>query len=376
MTPRHLYIHVPFCKRRCSYCDFAVQATSAPPVAAWLEATLSEAELVAGDEGWSRSTLDTLYVGGGTPSVLGAGVMDRLVRGLDAWFYIDERTEWTVEANPEGFDEALARDWVAAGVNRVSLGAQSFHEPALRWMGRLHGPDGPGRAVDAARRAGLDNVSLDLIFALPEHLGRDWADDLDRTLALGPSHVSLYGLTAEPGAPLGQWVRQGRARLPDEEAYGSEYLLALETLTAAGFEHYEVSNFALPGRESRHNQAYWNGSAYLGLGVGAHSYVPRRRWWNTRDWAAYRSTLSEGRRPLDGDERVGNATAELERIWLGLRTRRGLPLDALDGSQLDQVQAWVAKGWAVARADAVHLTGAGWLLLDRLAVELDAGGAG
>lgn len=375
VTPRHLYIHVPFCKRRCSYCDFAVEAVKTPPVDAWLEATLAELELVAHAEGWDGGTLDTLYIGGGTPSVLGPGAMARLLEGLERRFALDSTAEWTVEANPESFDAALARDWVVAGVNRVSLGAQSFQEAALRWMGRLHGPDGPGRAVAAARSAGLDNVSVDLIFALPDTLERDWDDDLDRALALEPDHVSLYGLTAEPGAPLGRWVRQGRARLPDEAGYGAEYLRAVERLTEVGFEHYEVSNFALPGRASRHNQAYWNGAAYLGLGVGAHSYVAPRRWWNTRDWAAYRDAVRAGNRPLDDMELVDSRTEALERIWLGLRTRDGLPLARLDGPQRRLVEHWTDQGWAALDRSRVRLSGSGWLLLDRLAVELDARGS-
>lgn len=375
MTPRHLYIHVPFCKRRCSYCDFAVEAVKTPPVDAWLEATLGELELVAEAEGWGRGPLDTLYVGGGTPSVLGPGAMERLLGGLERWFALDDGAEWTVEANPESFDQALARDWAAAGVNRVSLGAQSFQEAALQWMGRLHGPEGPGRAVAAARGAGLDNVSVDLIFALPDALERDWDQDLERALALEPDHVSLYGLTAEPGAPLGRWVRQGRARLPDEDGYGAEYLRAVERLTAAGFEHYEVSNFARPGRASRHNQAYWNGAAYLGLGTGAHSYVAKRRWWNTRDWAAYRDAVRDGRPPRDGMEQVDRRTDALERIWLGLRTRDGLSLERLDAGQRALAENWTDRGWAVVDGSRLRLTGSGWLLLDRLAVELDARGA-
>ncbi|MEJ2678187.1 MAG: coproporphyrinogen III oxidase, partial [Gemmatimonadota bacterium] len=145
-------------------------------------------------------------------------------------------------------------------------------------------------------------MSLDLIFGLPESLGRDWSADLESTLALEPTHISLYGLTAEPAAPLGRWVREGRARMPDEEAYGAEYLEAATRLTAAGYEHYEVSNFARPGYASRHNRAYWVGAPYLGVGVGAHSYVPPRRWWNMRDWSAYANALAGGSLPVAGEE--------------------------------------------------------------------------
>jgi len=345
-------------------------------VDAWLAATLGELDLRMEREGWSGGSLGTLYVGGGTPSTLGTGVLGRLRSGLEERIALGADAEWTVEANPESFHRDLAVDWARVGVNRLSLGAQSFHGPALRWMGRLHGPDGPARAVAAARSAGIDNVSVDLIFGLPEELGRDWTDDLDRALALEPEHVSLYGLTAETDAPLGRWVRQGRARLPDEDAYGTQYLEAVDRLTGAGLEHYEVSNFARPGKTSRHNSAYWEGVDYLGLGVGAHSFAGGVRWWNDRDWTAYRTAVGEARLPEAGRERVDAATRRLERIWLGLRTRSGLVMDGLEPRQRELVTSWSDRGWAAMDGGTVRLTGPGWLLLDRLAVELDGAGSG
>ncbi len=352
-----------------------MHATSSPPVDAWLDATAAELRRRVGDE-HSPGRLDTLYVGGGTPSVLGPGAMARLRGAVEDVYVLSPDAEWTVEANPESFDDALARDWAAAGVNRVSLGAQTFDARALKWMGRLHGPDGPARAVEAARAAGLDNVSLDLIFGLPEALGRDWTADLERTLALEPAHISLYGLTAEPAAPLGRWVKEGRARLPDEDAYGAEYMEAAERLTSAGYEHYEVSNFARPGRASRHNCAYWVGVAYLGIGVGAHSYVPPRRWWNLRDWAAYAEALSAGSLPVAGEESLDTETASLERTWLGLRTAEGLDATGLNERQRALADEWTRQGWARIVAGRLRLTAGGWLLLDRLAVELEGAGPG
>src|SRR5690606_11642846 len=219
--------------------------------------------------------------------------------------------------------------------------------------------------------AGIDNVSVDLIFGLPDRLGRDWGADLEGALRLEPEHVSLYGLTAEPGAPLGRWVAEGRERLPDEDEYGAQYLLAAERLTAAGFRHYEVSNFALPGRESRHNQVYWSGAAYLGLGPGAHSYLAGRRWWNVRSWAAYAAALGRGEAPVEGAETVEGDAARLERTWLALRTSDGFPLRAASEGQRRLAARWVEQGWAVVAGDVLRLTPGGWLLLDRLAVELD-----
>lgn len=371
MTPSHLYLHVPFCARRCAYCDFAVDARRDPPVDAWLEAVTGELAGLAAAEGWSGPLeLATVYVGGGTPSLLGTGAMAALRERLAPLARWDAAAEWTAEANPESFTPALARAWRGAGVNRVSLGVQTFHAPSLRWMGRLHGPEGPARAMDAARAAGLDNVGVDLIFGLPRHLDRDWARDLELALALAPEHVSLYGLTAEPATPLGRWVAEGRVTMTDEDRYAEEYRLAGLRLPAAGFEHYEVSNFALPGRASRHNAAYWSGVAYLGLGPGAHSYVAPRRWWNVRDWEAYRCRVARGEAPREEQEEVEGRAAELERLWLGLRTARGLPGTELTARQHAAAARWAGTGLSVVEDGRIRLTPAGWLLLDRIALDL------
>jgi oxygen-independent coproporphyrinogen III oxidase len=239
-------------------------------------------------------------------------------------------------------------------------------------MGRLHGAEGPGRAIAAAREAGLHNVSVDLIFGLPARLGRDWGEDLDRAARLLPEHVSLYGLTAEAATPLGRWVAEGRESLADEDRYAEEFLLAAARLGDAGFEHYELSNFAQPGRESRHNQAYWRHAAYIGIGPGAHSFRPPVRSWNVRDWAEYRTRLEQDQPAEGGREVLQAADLALEAIWLGLRTADGVAEGALSAAQLEQVASWERAGWAIRGQGAVRLTAAGWLLLDRLALELEA----
>lgn len=374
MNPKHLYVHVPFCVRRCGYCDFAVTATSRAPVDAWLDAIRAELALRADMGEWEAPLrLDSVYIGGGTPSMLGTGAMARLGGVLREFATWDPATvEWTAEANPESFNVELAADWIAAGVNRLSLGAQTFDENALRWMGRLHGIDGPERALTAARAAGLHNVSIDLIFGLPRRLQRDWNADLERTIALDPAHVSLYGLTAEPGTPLGRNVREGRQQMTDDDTYTAEYALAVDKLAAAGYEHYEVSNFARAGRDSRHNRAYWRHRPYVGLGPGAHSFLPPVRTWNVRDWAQYRDRLAVAISPEAGREVLGPEDVALERVWLGLRSDDGLPIAQLSGDQLTLVDEWVGRGLALRSTAGITLTSRGWLLLDRLAVELDA----
>jgi oxygen-independent coproporphyrinogen-3 oxidase len=375
MPIRHLYLHVPFCLRRCSYCDFAVHPTRRPAIDAWLAAIDRELALVRLREASDELALSTIYVGGGTPSLLGVGAMQRMRGIIETYGTIASDVEWTAEANPESFTLELATDWLTAGVNRVSIGVQSFHAPALRWMGRLHGADGARIAMSAARHAGFDNINIDLIFGLPERLDRDWRLDLERALALSPDHVSLYGLTAEPAAALGRWVREGRASLPAEESYSGEYLTAARLLTAAGYRHYEVSNFARPGQESRHNRAYWSGAPYVGLGPGAHSYLPPVRWWNVRDWRVYQERLLAGRDPTDGRECLDDAAIDLEHIWLRLRTREGALLPKPTARQDVLLQQWQKAGWAELRENRVQLTPDGWLLLDQLAVELDSANA-
>ncbi len=373
--PRSLYVHVPFCVRRCSYCDFAVEATPEAPVTPWLEAVAGELRLLSTQLHWpSPVELDTVYVGGGTPSMLGADAMAAMRRAFASHVMWAADAEWTSEANPESFTVELAEGWRAAGVNRISLGVQTFHEPALRWMGRMHGLEGPYRAMAAARLAGFDNVSVDLIFGLPERLERDWNADIDRALDLEPEHVSLYGLTAEQATPLGRWVREGRESLADEDRYAEEYLLAHRRLTEAGYEHYEVSNFGLPGRRSRHNFAYWTGLPYAALGPGAHAFHPPVRRWNLRGWEAYRDAVATGALPLEGEERVSEDERALEQVWLGLRTDLGYPLEHATSAQHAMAADWSRRGLARLSDGRLRLSADGWLLLDRLALDLTRAG--
>lgn len=366
-----LYLHVPFCARRCFYCDFAVDATREPPVEDWIDAVTTELRRRLEHYGWSTPLhLQTLYVGGGTPSLLGEGAFSRL---RDRWRDLvdfDGLLEWTAEANPESFTAALAAEWAGVGVNRLSFGIQSFDPGVLQWMGRLHGPEKPAEAFALARGAAISNMSLDLIFGVPDHLRRDWAADLERAVQLGPEHVSLYGLTAEAGAPLGRRVAEGRERLADEDRYAEEYLLAHEALTAAGFDHYEVSNFGRPGRHSRHNQVYWSGRPYLGIGSGAHSFVNGRREWNHRAWSVYREAVRRGETGIEGSESVSGSDLRLEALWLDLRTHRGLDRSSLSPGADAAVAEWAARGLASESDGRVRLTPEGWLLLDELAVEL------
>jgi oxygen-independent coproporphyrinogen-3 oxidase len=313
-----------------------------------------------------------VYLGGGTPSLLPAPDLARLLTSLlDAFSSTPsfDAVEVTIEANPEDVTPESVRTWRSAGVNRVSLGAQSFDDRVLQWMHRSHDAARIGDAVRTLREVGIENISLDLIFALPDELQRDWQRDLAMAISLLPSHISLYGLTVEPRTPLDRWISRGATKLPPDDRYAEEYLLAHEKLSAAGFAFYEVSNAAQDGFRSRHNSAYWSGRPYVGLGPAAHSFDGRARRWNIPAWEAYRRAIAEGRSPIESEEVLTPEQQELERIYLALRTREGL--DTGHCRPLPPVAAqWAEQGWLEQAGPRLRCTPEGWLRLDELVAKL------
>src|SRR5256885_11448206 len=380
----HLYLHVPFCVRRCSYCDFSIAVRKRIPAREYVEAVLGEVALLGltdpgrepGDtEGHG---LDTLYLGGGTPSLLPPDALATLVTSLlDAFGAtpLRDAVEVTAEANPEDVTPAHATAWRRAGVNRVSLGAQSFDDNVLTWMHRSHDAARIGAAVHALRGAGIENVSLDLIFALPAELQRNWERDLELALSLDPDHLSLYGLTVEERTPLARWISRGAVVPPDDDRYAEEYLLAHVRLAASGYRFYEVSNACRDERRSRHNSAYWSGRPYLGLGPAAHSYDGRARRWNVAAWPAYARAVAAGRSPVESREVLTPEQRELERVYLALRSDAGLPVTAFDRPRPPSPARWVEQGWVEVRGDRLVCTPQGWLRLDSLVRDLTDVGA-
>lgn len=362
--PRHLYVHVPFCARRCSYCDFSIAVRREVPVDEFLRALAGELDLRFPASTAGAWSIDTLYLGGGTPSRLGGAGIASLMDLLRGRLQIADDAEVTIEANPDDVTFDAARTWREAGINRLSLGAQSFDPKALAWMHRAHTSDQILTAVASVRRAGLENISIDLIFALPSALGRDWGDDLRRAIALAPSHVSLYGLTVHERTPLARWRDRGDVTEAPEDTYASEFLLAHTALTDAGFEHYEVSSYARPGARSRHNASYWSGRAWGGVGPAAHEFDGRRRRWNVGPYAQWVDLIRSGRDPMDGEELLSPENREAERVYLGLRTASGL---ALRETEHATARRWVEEGWASLDDGLLRLTPEGWLRLDALA---------
>ncbi|QJR34889.1 radical SAM family heme chaperone HemW [Gemmatimonas groenlandica] len=368
---RHLYLHVPFCARRCNYCDFAIAVRKLVPWRAFADSVDAELRLRGAAE--SCDVLNTLYLGGGTPSRLGGEGIERLFETLRQHVRWDANAEVTLEANPEDVSPDAVAAWRRAGVNRVSLGVQSFDDRVLSWMHRVHDADAAVRAVDTLRDGGIDAMSLDLIFATPATLERDWSGDITRLLALAPDHISLYGLTIEPHTPLGRWQARGELEEAPEDLYERQFLESHERLRGAGFEHYEVSNFARPGRRARHNSAYWQNVPYLGIGPSAHGFDGSERRWNRAALVAWEAALSDGLDPMEGAETLTRPNREAEMVYLGLRTIDGLELR--DGEEA-RVATWRRQGWieSVPGTAGSHIrcTASGWLRLDALAVDLTA----
>lgn len=364
--PRHAYVHVPFCARRCSYCDFAIAVRKDVPVAEYLGALETELSMrfAASDAEWE---LDTLYFGGGTPSRLGAGGLAEAVELVTSQARLAPGAEVTVEVNPEDILPGFVSTIAAAGVNRISIGAQSFDDRALEWMHRVHSSGRVGEAVELARAEGIDDISLDLIFALPTALDRSWERDVEAALALQPRHLSLYGLTVEPATPLGRWTARGLSEEAPEERYEAEFLRANALLTAAGYEHYEVSNFARPGARARHNSSYWRGVPYAGLGPSAHEFDGRTRRWNVAAYVVWLRRLRDRLSPTAGSELLTEANRTAETVYLGLRTTDGL---VLQPGEEARVAPWVDAGWGEVSGGRLSLTPLGWLRLDALATSL------
>jgi oxygen-independent coproporphyrinogen-3 oxidase len=365
VPPAHIYVHVPFCARRCSYCDFAIAVRRRVPTDEYVASLRRELAVRAPTR--SHAAVESIYLGGGTPSLLGPDGIGRVIELVADRYPPMAAAEVTIEANPDDVDRTAVAAWRAAGVNRVSLGVQSFSDRALSWMHRSHDAATAVRAAGEIRNGGITNWSLDLIFSLPAELERSWERDVAMAVDLQPSHVSLYGLTIEQHTPIARWRERGRVVEAPEETYEREYLHAHDALAAAGYEHYEVSNFSKPGARSRHNSGYWNGASYVGLGPAAHGFDGVQRRWNEREYAAWVRRLCAGDDPVAGTEVLSAENQSSEQVYLGLRTTNGL---VLDDDEAGHVQRWIDAGWAGLDGGRLRLTPSGWLRLDALAASL------
>lgn len=350
-----IYVHVPFCSTLCPYCDFAVVVGRPDVHARYCDAVISEAGAVR-----DVPVTSSLFIGGGTPTALDASLLRDLVVRMRETLPASPDAEITIEANPESVDEETIHAAADAGVNRISIGAQSFAPHVLRALGRTHSTDQISSAVATARAAGIENISLDLIYGTGGETVQDWTESVAQAIREGVDHISAYALTIEAATPFGKAVARGTMSEPDQDDLAVKYEIACATLDKAGYHHYEISNWARPGSESRHNLLYWNQGDYAGFGIGAHSHRDGHRWWNTRALGRY---LADPTRARDGDETLTDEQRAEE--WLSLRMR------LIDG--LDVVEATARLGRDV-RAAAEEYERAGLLAIDRNILRLTTRG--
>jgi oxygen-independent coproporphyrinogen III oxidase len=317
-----LYIHIPFCRQKCGYCDF-YSTTELHRLQPFVDSLIKEIEFYSQNPPYGGFSVSTIYFGGGTPSLLSVQQVETILNRIQAGFNVAAEAEITLEANPGTLQRDQLADLRRLGVNRISLGIQSFHDHELQQLSRIHNASAAKRSILQARDAGFDQLSLDLIYALPQQSPSAWCDSLGQAIAFAPEHLSCYSLTIEPSTPLGRQVELGQVQPNDEETERELFLLTDETLKKAGYEHYEISNYCRPGFRSRHNQKYWQGTPYLGLGPSAHSFDGHKRWWNLRDVALYTQALVHGRSAVQGSEELTPEQKQTETILLGLRTKEG-----------------------------------------------------
>lgn len=320
-----LYLHIPFCEHKCLYCDFYSIAPDGSRtdyeklIGRFLSALGREAALRGSDPQF-RERYDTVFFGGGTPSLLSPSHITEILRRLSDHYQISDDAEVTLETNPGTVDSNKLREFRRAGINRLSIGIQSFHEDDLEFLTRIHSPEQARECVRGAAEAGFDNISVDLIFALPNQTLERWESNLRQALELKPKHLSCYSLIVEPSTPLARLVETKQVTPLNPETDNELYQFTMRFLADQGFEQYEVSNFALPGYRSRHNNNYWNHSNYLGLGPSAHSFWNGKRWWNIANVNGYAAKLEHSLLPVAGAEELSGDQLRDEEIFLGLRS--------------------------------------------------------
>jgi len=367
-------VHLPFCAERCGYCSFNTAPYTPGGLDRFLTALLRECDLAAAAPWAGHVTLDTLFLGGGTPSLLDAEQMATVLDRIRVRFRLEPGAEVTVECNPDDVTAARLAGYRRAGVTRISLGVQSLDDGILPRLDRRHSAAQAGAAFRAAREAGFDNISVDLIYGLPALDLDTWTHTVRDVLAWRPDHLSAYALTLDEGS---LWHAAGVSGLPEEETVTAQYWALARLAGEAGFEHYEVSNYARPGSRSRHNQRYWRGEEYLALGPGACGFLGHVRYGNVKPVERYCTLVEGGSLPLQSHEVLTPRQALAERLILGLRTSDGIPAErlaercALERGRLPSVlDAWRARGLLTERHGRVRLTEAGFLLSDALFTEL------
>jgi len=380
----HLYIHIPFCKQACHYCDFHF-STQLDRRREMVEAICREIVMqkdylrtrLTTDYSESRLPLETIYFGGGTPSLLEEDDFYLIFGTIEQYFYLLPNAEVTLEANPDDLSLDKLQLFRRFPINRLSIGIQSFHESHLQYLNRAHTAGQAEECVQLARKAGFDNISIDLIYAIPAEDHRIWQYDLERAVQLGVTHISSYCLTIEPQTAFGKWLKKGKIKAVEEEFAAKQFEMLVAYLTRHGFEHYEVSNFAQPGCYSRHNTSYWQQKHYLGVGPSAHSYNGSHRQYNIANNAQYLKAIAAGQVPYT-DEKLSTYDQVNEYVMTSLRTQWGCDtrkiMSAHQVNLLQTHQTYLTeclqKGLLTIEAGVIRLTTPGKLLADQIASDL------
>lgn len=376
-----LYLHIPFCEHKCIYCDFysiAPADTGARDSAALMRGFLAalESEIgLRGDDQTFQTSFETVFFGGGTPSLLDPSDVQTILGLLHSRFMIEPHAEVTLETNPGTVDEEKLAAYRSVGINRLSIGIQSFHEDDLQFLTRIHSAEQAKRCVRSAQRAGFDNISVDLMFSLPGQTRDRLMGNLAEAMALEPQHISCYSLIVEPDTPLQRMVESKQIATLPPEMDADLYTATIETLASNGFTQYEISNFARPGYHSRHNLNYWTRANYLGFGPSAHSHWNGVRWWNVSNLNSYEQKLARRHVPVVGEERLSRDQALEEEIFLGLRStgidvtgfRERHQVDLLERHK-NVVEDLLRSGMAILQNSVLRLTPAGYPLCDEIAL--------
>ena len=371
-----LYVHIPFCSAICPYCDFAVLTGGTEKRRRFVASLLAEIDLC---EDFPHP-FDTIYFGGGTPSLLEPEELEAILESLQAKFDVDPRVWISLESNPEDVNRRSAAEWRRLGVQTLSLGVQSFDAAELRFLGRRHDPDSARKSVEVALEAGFAIVSLDLIYGLPETTTASWQQNLETAVGLSPQHISCYQLTVSAETPFGRQRSRGKLTELSNDRQAEHFILTHELLGERGYPAYELSNFAREvEHRSRHNQKYWCHAPYLGLGPSSHSFDGTRRWWNARHLDDYQSRIEGAERPIEASETLSRADLALEAMMLGLRTVEGVDIqdfkkrfgvDLLEGNR-QYIGQGIERGEMMLSANRLALTVRGLAIADGIAANID-----
>lgn len=369
-----IYIHIPFCRRACHYCNFHF-STSLKLQNDFLEALLKELRLRR--DYLQGQPVDTIYFGGGTPSLLSPTQLAAIMSAIDEHFTVSSNAEITLEANPDDISALNVDGWRTVGVNRLSIGVQSFFDADLRWMNRAHNAAHAENALLLAQTGGIENISVDLIYGTPGLSNDQWMENMQRVVALGIPHLSCYALTVEAGTALWSMIEKNRTPAVNTDQQAEQFLIMSDFLTSQGYEHYEISNFAIPGKRSAHNSAYWNGRHYLGLGPSAHSFNGESRQWNVANNALYIQALANGELSFEREVLTGTQRFN-EYVMTSLRKSEGLDKhymraafgDTAVATSLKLSQPFVSRGWIEEDDNRIWLTRQGKLFADGIASDL------